>query len=53
MDEALNIKKLSQALRENKARIDGRFAELQTVSNEHDEKAKTFGQQLAELAETT
>jgi len=51
--EALNIKKLSQAIRENKARIDGRFAELQTVTNEHDEKAKTFDQQLAELAETT
>jgi len=51
--EALNIKKLSQAIRENKARIDGRFAELQTITNEHDEKAKTFDQQLAELAETT
>jgi ATP-binding cassette subfamily F protein 3 len=51
--EALNIKKLSQAIRENKARIDSRFAELQTVTNEHDEKAKTFDQQLAELAETT
>jgi len=51
--EALNIKKLSQAIRENKARIDGRFAELQTATNEHDEKAKTFDQQLAELAETT
>jgi len=51
--EALNIKKLSQAIRENKARIDGRFAELQTATNEHDEKAKTFDQQLEELAETT
>jgi len=51
--EALNIKKLSQAIRENKARIDGRFAELQAVTNEHDEKAKSFDQQLAELAETT
>jgi len=51
--EALNIKKLSQGIRENKARIDGRFAELQTATNEHDEKAKTFDQQLAELAETT
>jgi ATP-binding cassette subfamily F protein 3 len=51
--EALNIKKLSQAIRENKARIDNRFAELQTATNEHDEKAKTFDQQLAELAETT
>jgi ATP-binding cassette subfamily F protein 3 len=51
--EALNIKKLSQAIRENKARIDGRFTELQTATNEHDEKAKTFDQQLAELAETT
>jgi ATP-binding cassette subfamily F protein 3 len=51
--EALNIKKLSQAIRENKARIDGRFAELQTATTEHDEKAKMFDQQLAELAETT
>jgi len=38
---------LYQAIRENKARIDGRFAELQTVTNEHDERAKTFDQQLA------
>ena len=51
--EALNIKKLSQAIGENKARIDSRFAELQTATNEHDEKAKVFDQQLAELAEMT
>jgi ATP-binding cassette subfamily F protein 3 len=50
--EALNIKKLSQAIRDNKARIDARFAELEAATNEHDEKAKEFDQQLAELAGT-
>jgi ATP-binding cassette subfamily F protein 3 len=49
--EALSIKRLSQALRDNKARIDARFAELQTVTTEHDEKAKEFDQQLNELAQ--
>jgi ATP-binding cassette subfamily F protein 3 len=50
--EALSIKRLSQALRDNKARIDARFAELQTVTTEHDEKAKEFDQQLNELAQS-
>ncbi len=49
--EALSIKRLSQSLRDNKARIDARFAELQTVTTEHDEKAKEFDQQLNELAQ--
>jgi ATP-binding cassette subfamily F protein 3 len=48
--EALAIKQLSQALRENKARIDARFAELQSVTTEHDGKAKEFDQQLIEIA---
>jgi len=48
--EALSIKRLSQALRDNKARIDARFAELQTVTTEHDEKAKEFDQQLNAVA---
>jgi len=49
--EALSIKRLSQAVRDNKARIDARFAELQTVTSEHDEKAKEFDLQLNELAQ--
>jgi ATP-binding cassette, subfamily F, member 3 len=49
--EALAIKRLSQAIRENKSRIDARFAELETATNEHDAKAKEFDQQLAELTE--
>jgi ATP-binding cassette subfamily F protein 3 len=49
--EALSIKRLSQALRDNKARIDARFVELQAVTTEHDEKAKEFDQQLNELAQ--
>ena len=49
--EALAIKQLSQAIRDNKARIDARFAELETVTTEHDEKAKEFDQQLNELAQ--
>jgi len=48
--EALAIKRLSQTVRDNKSRIDKRFAELQTTTNEHDEKAKVFDQQLSELA---
>lgn len=48
--EALSIKRLSQSVSDNKARIDARFAELQTVTTEHDEKAKEFDQQLGELA---
>jgi ATP-binding cassette subfamily F protein 3 len=49
--EALAIKRLSQAIRENKARIEARFAELETVTNEHDAKAREFDGQLSELAE--
>jgi len=49
--EALAIKRLSQSVRENKARIDARFAELQSVTNEHDAKAQEFDRQLNELAQ--
>jgi len=49
--EALAIKRLSQSVRDNKARIEMRFTELETVTNEHDLKAKVFDQQLNELAE--
>ena len=49
--EALAIKRLSQSIRDNKARIEARFAELETVTNDHDMKAKVFDQQLNELAE--
>jgi len=51
--KALEIKRLSQAIRDNKARIDALFADLQAVTNEHDEKEKEFDQQLAELARST
>ena len=50
--KALEIKKFSQAVREQKARIDQLFAELETVTNEHDTKAKEFDQQLGQLTET-
>jgi flagellar capping protein FliD len=49
--EALAIKRLSQSVRDNKARIEKHFAELETVTNEHDAKAKEFDQQLSEMAE--
>jgi ATP-binding cassette subfamily F protein 3 len=49
--EALAIKRLSQSVRDNKARIEKLFAELETVTNEHDAKAKEFDQQLNEMAE--
>lgn len=49
--EALSIKRLSQTLRDNKARIDARFGELQLVTTEYDEKAKEFDLQLNELAQ--
>ncbi len=48
---ALEIKKYSQAVRDNKARVDALFNELQTITNEHDEKEKEFDQQLEQLAE--
>ncbi len=47
---ALEIKKCSQAVRENKARIDGLYAELQTAADEHDRKAAAFDRRIAELA---
>jgi len=49
--EALAIKRLSQSVRDNKARIEARFVELEAVTNEHDTKATVFEQQLKELAE--
>jgi ATP-binding cassette subfamily F protein 3 len=49
--EALTIKKLSQAVRDNKARIEKLFNELESVTNEHDAKAKEFDRQLSEPAE--
>ncbi len=51
--KALEIKKYSQTVRDNKARVDSLFNELQTVTNEHDEKEKEFDQQLAELTEAS
>jgi ATP-binding cassette subfamily F protein 3 len=47
--KALDIKRYSQTIRDNKAKIDRLFAELETATNEHDAKAKEFDQQLAEL----
>jgi ATP-binding cassette subfamily F protein 3 len=47
--KALDIKRYSQTIRDNKAKIDRLFAELETATNEHDVKAKEFDQQLAEL----
>jgi ATP-binding cassette subfamily F protein 3 len=49
--KALEIKKYSQTVRENKAKIEELFNELGTVTAEHDEKAKVFDRQLAELGE--
>ena len=49
--KALDIKRLSQALRDNKARIDALFAELAAVTADHDAKAAEFDRQLAELVE--
>jgi ATP-binding cassette subfamily F protein 3 len=48
--KALDIKRYSQTIRENKVKIDSLFAELETVTNEHDAKAKEFDQQLAEIS---
>ena len=48
--EALAIKRLSQSVRDNKARVEARFEELEAVTNEHDMKAKVFEQQLNEVA---
>jgi ATP-binding cassette subfamily F protein 3 len=49
--KALDIKRLSQAISDNKALIETRFAELQDSTNQHDSKAREFDQQLAELSE--
>ncbi len=49
--EALAIKRLSQSVRDNKARIEVRFAELETVTDEHDTKTKAFDLQLDGLAQ--
>jgi hypothetical protein len=38
-------------MRDNKARIEKLFTELETVTNEHDAKAQEFDRQLGELAE--
>lgn len=51
--KALEIKRLAQNVADAKARIEARFAELQTVTTEHDAKAKEFDQQLAELGENS
>lgn len=48
--KALDIKRLSQAVKGAKARIEDLFAELETLTREHDTKAKEFDRQLAELA---
>jgi ATP-binding cassette subfamily F protein 3 len=50
--KALEIKRLSQSMNEAKARIEDLFAELETVTLEHDTKAQEFDRQLGELAET-
>ncbi len=50
---ALDIKRLSQALQGAKSRVDMHFAELETVTAEHDAKEREFDRQLAELAQTS
>ena len=47
--KALDIKHLSQAIRENKARIDALFTDLAAATNEHDAQAAEFDRRLAEL----
>jgi hypothetical protein len=49
--QALEIKRLSTAVRDSKTKIDTLFAELEMATNEHDAKAKEFDQQLNKLAE--
>ncbi|HXY55276.1 MAG TPA: ATP-binding cassette domain-containing protein [Nitrospirota bacterium] len=48
---ALEIKRLSTAVRDAKTNIDTLFAELEKATNEHDAKAKEFDRQLKELAQ--
>jgi len=47
--EALAIRRLSQSISEAKAKIDALFAELESVTSEHDAKAKEFDLQMQEL----
>jgi ATP-binding cassette subfamily F protein 3 len=47
--KALDIKHLSQAIRENKAQIDALFTELAAATNEHDAQTAEFDRRLAEL----
>jgi ATP-binding cassette subfamily F protein 3 len=49
--KALDIKRLSQDIRNAKTRVDALFAELESVTAEHDMKAREFDEQLAELTE--
>jgi ATP-binding cassette subfamily F protein 3 len=49
--KALTIRQLSQSVNDAKARIEKLFAELATVTAEHDAKAQEFDQQLNELAQ--
>jgi ATP-binding cassette subfamily F protein 3 len=48
---ALAIRDLTRSVREGKARIDGLFAELESVSAEHDAKSRDFDLRLEELAQ--
>jgi len=48
---ALEIKRLSAAVRDAKMNIDTLFAELEKATNEHDAKAKEFDRQLKDLAQ--
>jgi ATP-binding cassette subfamily F protein 3 len=49
--KALTIRQLSQSVNDARARIEKLFAELETVTSEHDAKAQEFDQQLNELAQ--
>jgi ATP-binding cassette, subfamily F, member 3 len=49
--KALEIKKLSQSIDDAKMRIEKLFAELETMTAEHDAKALEYDQQLNELAQ--
>jgi ATP-binding cassette subfamily F protein 3 len=48
---ALAIKQLSQSVNETKIKIEKLFAELETVTAEHDAREQEFEQQLNELAQ--
>ncbi len=49
--KALSIRQLSQCINEAKTKIEKLFAELESVTTEHDAKAREFDEQLAGLAE--